>query len=323
MSALNRVTKPAIAQRSPSGAPLHRSGTSRGYLLVIGAATAWGTLGLFYKGITQHYGLLPETIVLFRAGVALAALLVVLIGFRRDLLRIQLRHVPLLIAQGAIGIAAFYLVYIYAVQIAGMAVAVVLMYTAPVWVTLYSWRFLGDTLDGRKLLALAGTLAGAAFVARVGSMSLVRAAAPGIALGLGSGLCYACYSILNKYALRHYSSWTVLTYGLAFGLPLLAVAQSPTDVSRAVTTPGAMVWLLALGLGPSLGGALLYAAGLAELPASVASIVASFEPVVASALAFLVLGEQMAPGQLVGAALILASIVTLASSDLVARTRSR
>ena len=319
----DRDTEPGTAQPPPCGDPIRSSGTARGYLLVLGAATAWGTLGLFYQGIHRRYGLLPKTIVLFRAGIALAALLILVVGFRRDLLRIQPRHLPLLIAQGAIGIAAFYLTYIYAVQIAGMAVAVVLMYTAPLWVTLFSWRFLGESLHSRKLLALAGTLVGAALVAQVYSTNLVRVGAPGIALGLGSGICYACLSVLNKYALRHYSAWTVLTYSLAFGLPLLAVVQSPTDLSRAVTTPGAMVWLLALGLGPSLGGGLLYAAGLAELPASVASILASFEPVVACALAFVVLGEQMAVGQLVGAAVILASIIALGTGDLAGRARSR
>lgn len=285
--------------------------------MVLGAATAWATLGLFYKTLTGRYGLRTETIVFFRASVALCVLLVALGHFRRDWLRVQLRDLPLFAALGIVGIAAFYLVYGYAVYVAGMSVAVVLMYTAPVWVTLYAWRFLGESLDRYKALALAGALGGAALVAQAYSPQRIQLSALGISLGLGAGVCYACYSILNKVALRHYSPWTVLTYGLIFGVPLLALFQKPAEVQRALGTPGALPWLIVLGLGPSLGGGLLYVAGLAYLPAGVASIIVSLEPVIASILAYMVLGERLAAGQLTGAAAILTSVLLLGWRDLI------
>jgi len=287
----------------------------QGYLLALGAATAWGTLGIFYTIIDRQYGLPPQTIVFFRAGVALAVLLGALALFRREWLRIARRDLPLFVALGALGIAAFYLVYVYAVHVAGVSVAVVLMYTAPAWVTLYAWRRLGETLDRHQLAALAGAFVGAALVAEIYAPGELRLNAAGIALGLASGLCYACYSILNKHAVERYSPWTVLTFALLFGIPFLALAQPAAEVWRALTTPRLLLWLVALGIGPTLGGGLLYAAGLARLPASVASTIVAFEPVVASLLAFIVLGERLSPGQLAGAALIVASIALLGSRD--------
>ncbi len=301
-----------------SGDP--RSHLGRGYLLVLGAATAWGTLGLFYTVLGRDDGLAPVTIVFFRAAIGLAALLAIAL-IRRRSLHVERRHWPLFAALGAVGVAAFYLVYAYAVQVAGVAVAAVLMYTAPVWVTLYAWRFLGERPSRTGILALVGTLAGAALVAQVYEPGLLRLNAPGIALGLGSSLCYGCYSILNKQAVRHYSPWTVLTLGLAFGVPLLALVQTPSALAHAVSTPQTIVWLLAMALGPGLCGGLLYAAGLHHLPASVASIVVSMEPVVAGLLAFLLLGERLAPGQILGALLIIGSITLLGSRDLVGRRR--
>ena len=287
----------------------------QGYLLALGAATAWGTLGIFYTVINRQYGLPPQTIVFFRAGVALAVLLAALALFRREWLRIARRDLPLFIVLGALGIAAFYLVYVYAVHVAGVSVAVVLMYTAPAWVTLYAWRRLGEALHRYQLAALAGAFVGAALVAEIYAPGQLRLNGAGIALGLASGLCYACYSILNKHAVERYSPWTVLTFALLFGVPLLALAQPAAQVWRALTTPGLLLWLVALGIGPTLGGGLLYAAGLARLPASVASIMVAFEPVVASLLAFIVLGERLSPGQLAGAALVVASIALLGSRD--------
>ncbi len=297
------------------------SGRAQGYLFALGAATAWGTLGIFYTVINRRYGLPPQTIVFFRAGIALAVLLVALALRRRQWLTIAPHDLPLFAALGAIGIAAFYLVYVYAIHVAGVSVAVVLMYTAPAWVTLYAWQRLGEGLDRYRLAALAGAFLGAALVAEVYAPGRLRLNGAGIALGLGSGLCYGCYSILNKHAVARYSPWTVLTFALLFGVPLLALAQPAAEVWRALTTPGLLAWLVALGIGPTLGGGLLYAAGLARLPASVASIIVALEPVVASLLAFAILGERLAAGQLIGAALIVGSIALLGSRDLAKRPR--
>ena len=286
-----------------------------GYVLVLGAATGWATLGLFYSALARAYQMPPQTIAFFRALFGLVALLIALGSFRRDLLRVDRRDLPLFILQGVLGIAAFFTIYAHAIQSAGMSVAAVLMYTAPVWVTLYGWRFLGEGLDGVKVVALAGTLLGAGLVAQVYDPSRLRVGMAGVLLGLGSGICYACYSVFNKLAVRRHSPWTVLTLSFACGLPLLALTQRPADVWRVLRIPEAVLWLVAMTVGPTLGAGLLYAAGLTYLPASVASIVVAFEPVMASVLAFLVLGERLVPGQVVGAAAIIASIVLLGSRD--------
>lgn len=293
----------------------------QGYLLVLGAATLWGTLGLFYTGLNRHYRVSPQAIAFFRACIALLILLAALACFRRDQLRIHPRQLPLLIAQGVIGIAAFYLLYASAVLTAGMSVAVVLLYTAPVWVTLFAWLFLNEGLDRYKIIALIGAIVGAALVAQVYHLQNLNW--PGIMLGLGSGLCYACYSIFNKYALRSYSPWTILTWALIFGLPVLAWAQNQQEIWQVLATPGALLWLVVMGLGPTLGAGVLYAAGLARLPASIASIVVALEPVVASLLAFSVLGERLAVAQVIGAAITILSIALLGGHDLIAKANAR
>ena len=95
---------------------------ARGYLLVLGAGTLWGTLGLFYTGITHRYNVHAETIAFFRAATVLIILLSALAYVRRNWLHIRRRDLPLFIGQGVIGIAAFYLVYAYAIHVAGMSV---------------------------------------------------------------------------------------------------------------------------------------------------------------------------------------------------------
>ena len=68
-----------------------------------------------------------------------------------------------------------------------------------------------------------------------------------------------------------------------------------------------------MALGPTVGAFGLYTLGLGRVPASVASIVATLEPVTAAALSFLLLGERFAPPQALGGLMIIAGVLLLSS----------
>jgi drug/metabolite transporter (DMT)-like permease len=70
----------------------------------------------------------------------------------------------------------------------------------------------------------------------------------------------------------------------------------------------AWLWILGLALVPSLGGYALYTIGLRDLPASQASIIATWEVVTASFLGWLIFSEHLAPIQYLGAALVCVGI---------------
>jgi drug/metabolite transporter, DME family len=284
---------------------------NRGVVSVTLAASLWATLGLFYRHLTGDLGLAPLTVAFFRASVAFVCLLGGLLAMRPSLLRAHARDLPLFAAMGLGPIAAFYVVYIYAINLAGMATAAVLLYTAPAMVALASWRLYGEALGRRKVAALLMAFAGCALVARAYDPALLQVNLAGIVFGLASGVTYALYSILGKGALQRYSLWTVMVYALGFGAFFLALLQSPSEVAAVALLPGAAPWLLLLGLGPTLGAFALYSAGLAIMPAGTASIVATLEPFLASALAFILLGQTLAAGQLIGGGFILGGVLLL------------
>jgi len=285
--------------------------SARGYGLVIGAASTWATLGLFYKVLSGTYGLALLTVVTFRAGLAFLLLLVALGLGRRDWLRIDWRDLPFFALFGLVGVAFFYIVYAYAINLAGMAVAAVLMYTAPAWVVVLSWRLFAEQVDGRKIVALLLTLTGCLLIVGAYDLAHVRLNLAGIVLSLASGLTYGLYIIFNKYALRKYSPWTVLVYAIGIGSGLLLFTQSPATLASALASPAEIGWLLAMAIVPTLGGNLLFVSGLRHLPAGVASIVATLEPVMAALLAFLVLGERLQPLQLVGGVMVVGAVMLL------------
>ncbi|HKP53819.1 MAG TPA: EamA family transporter [Chloroflexia bacterium] len=303
----------------------NRTGRCRGVLLVLLAGALWGTLGTLYTWVRQEFGLGPVSIVFWRAALAALALGLVLGGIMplagrgAGLLKVKRADLPLFVAFGLLGVTAFFLLYIYAVVLTGVAVAVVLLYTSPVFVALMAWRFLGENFSISKVAALLLTLAGCTLVARVFDQSQA-ADLVGIACGLGAAFTYALYSILGKISLRRgypIATMSLYVFGIgAVGLLVVALIQDPGQLVSMGWDPGAWGLLLVLALVQTLGALAAYTAALKYIEAGVASIVATLEPVVATMLAYFVLREPLGWPQFVGGGLILAAILLLQAQSL-------
>jgi DME family drug/metabolite transporter len=281
---------------------------ARGYFLVLVAASLWATLGVIYKYLAESYGMPPLAVAGLRAGLGGIILLAGLLALRRSWLRVNRAALRVALLYGVFGIALFYAAYINAILSVGVAVAAVLLYTAPAWVALLAWRFLGEQLTRAHLAALLLTLAGSALVAQVYQPGLLRVNALGILWGLLSGLTYALWSVFNKVGVRHTNPWTLQCYGMLVGSAVLLLVQPLAPLAGALQSPATILWLLALALGPTVGASVAYAAGVRTVPVSVASLIATLEPVLAALLAYLVLGETLGAGQIAGGALILLAV---------------
>ncbi|MCX7840590.1 MAG: EamA family transporter, partial [Anaerolineae bacterium] len=192
------------------------------------------------------------------------------------------------------------------------AVATVILYTGPALVTIVAARFLSERITRLKVLALILALVGCALVARMYDTQQIRVNALGILAGLGSACTFATYSLLGRLATQRYSPWTALFYAFLFGTlflwPLALLQGSVMPSNLALDGWG---WLVFLALGPTLGGFASYTLGLSYLPASIASILAAFEPVTTATLAFWIFGETLELPQLIGAGLILTGVILL------------
>ena len=298
----------------------------RGALLVLLAASLWGTLGVFYTWGTKDFGLTPVAVVFWRAGLTAIVMGLALggampaLGKGWGLLKVRSGDLVLFALFGLLGITAFYILYIYAVLLAGAAVASVLLYTAPAWVALMAWRWLGEKFSSRKTVALIMTFTGCALVVRVYNPALMQVNAAGILCGLGSALAYALYSILGKVTLRRGYATTTLTFYVylmgAAGLFVVALFQGPARILSMGADPAVWGFLLVLALVQTIGAHSAYITGLRSLDAGVASILATFEPVVAAVLAIIVLHERLEWPQVVGGVLILGAVLMLQGSTL-------
>ena len=296
----------------PASTVVRREIPLRGYIIVLTGTVIWAFTGIFIKILLTHYGMETMAIAFWRVSIVTVFVFVALLALDAKRLYIARRDTLLFALYGLIGVAAHQIVWITSVQYNGVAVATVIVYTAPGLVALFAWRFLRETMDRTKLVALALTVLGIVLVARVYDLAQIQLNAIGLAAGIGSAFTFATYSLIGRVATRTYSAWTSLFYAFLFGaiflLPVSLFVRSIVPTALPIDGWGTLVFL---ALVPTLGGFGAYTIGLSHLPASIASILAAFEPVTTAIVAYFVFGEVLDAPQLVGAALILGGVVLL------------
>ena len=282
---------------------------TRAYLYIIGGAALWGLIGLFVKAIAAQ-GFSSMQIVALRAMASATCITLVLLWQGIGQLRIALRDIWMFVGTGVLSLVFFIFCYFNCIQSSSLAVAALLLYTAPAFVMLMSLLLFGEGFTAKKGLALVCTFIGCGCVtgAFEGGLSLTLS---GLLYGLGSGFGYALYSIFGKYAVQKYSSLTITAYTFYFAL-LAAVPLADFDSATLskidLTTIGGS---LGLGLVCAVIPYLLYTKGLEQVEPGQASILATIEPFVAAAVGMLCFAEPMTMSKALGMVLIFCSIVIL------------
>jgi drug/metabolite transporter (DMT)-like permease len=121
----------------------------------------------------------------------------------------------------------------------------------------------------------------------------------------------ASYSLFGKKATSKYDSWTVVAYAFGFGALFLLFFRNPLTLLSPDYPEITWLWIFTLAIVPTLLGYSFYTKGLKYLEASRAGIIATWEVVVASVLAFIFFGEKLTLVQISGAVLILWGIFIL------------
>ena len=278
-------------------------------LSVLGAGTLWGLIGIFVN-ILAGKGFEPLQITTLR--VTTAMLVTALIIWRTDIRQFFIRPGDwwLFFGNGVAGLVFFSWCYFNAIAGGSLAIAALLLYTAPAFVVLMSVILFREKLTKEKIVALLITFIGCGCItgAFAGNLIVSRQT---LIYGLASGFGYALYSIFGKPATKKYAPLTVslwcFIFASAFTLPLSGLA------AKAALFSDAMVWVGILGIGiiSCVFPHVLYVRGLQQLEAGHAAILATIEPVVASVTSFLFLGETFTWQKLLGIVLILAAVPIL------------
>ncbi|MBI2976887.1 MAG: EamA family transporter [Chloroflexi bacterium] len=288
---------------------------AKGILIALAGTTVWATTGIIISYLLKHYTLQPLTLAFWRDLIIACTMLLLLRVARPEALRITRRDIPFFLLYGFVGLAAFNGMWTFSVQFNGAAVATVLAYSSPAFTVLLARPLLKEPLTLRKLAAVALSIVGCVFVARAYTAEAWRVNPVGIAVGLGTGLAFACYSLAGRWSSNRFTSpWTVTAYGFLFAATALGLTQNPDTLFTMKAWDGWAILIL-LAVGPSLVGFSLYTLSLRYLQASMASLIATLEPALTAVMAIYLLSEQLLLWQWIGAALILAAVVLVQQAE--------
>jgi drug/metabolite transporter, DME family len=276
--------------------------------LVMLAALCWGLSGGI-GGILMADGWDPFVVSFYRGAIGLLFVLAWLALRPRGsgLANGRLWFWSVIAGVGVAGNFAFYFV---SIDQGSVAVAVTLMYCAPVFVYLVSFAFKLERPTAFKWAAIAVALLGVVLLTRIYDVGAGVVTPIGTGAGLLAGLSYAVFIFGFKYGAPHGSPQAILV--IAFAV-LVGILIWPSDADQVVAVLSTPSWPLFAVLGV-LGGGLsfiIYIVGLNHTAPAVASIVAMVEPVTASLFGVMVLNEHLVGLQIVGMALILFTVTAL------------
>ena len=280
-----------------------------GPLYVLTAGTLWGSMGVFVRHFNAA-GLNSMEIAWFRMLFGLIAVGAYLALFHRDLLRIRLKDLWCFLGTGIVSLFLLNLTYYTAMRYTSLAVAGVLLYTAPIFVMLLSALLFREPVTARKLLALALAFLGCALVSGIGTDSQISFA--GLLWGLGAGITYALYSIFGRFAIdRGYGSWTMTFWSFVCCFLCSCFFCDWQLLSTVWAQPTEIGWAAAMGIITGFLSYVFYGLGLERMEGSRAAILASVEPVVAALFSVLLFHEPMGIGGVIGMMLVLGAITVL------------
>ena len=239
-------------------------------------------------------------------------LLLVLAGYR-GWRRIRLPMADLIqcLTIGVLGVAVSNYFYYVAIERTGVAIAIVVQYTAPVWVLLYVVARRQQKLSLQKVAAVAVAITGIALtIGIVGAHSArLRLDLYGVIAALMASFSFAFYNVGGHRILARHDRWRVLVWTLAGASAVWLVINPPWKVAAIHYAPAQWGFLFVFSMISVLGAFSLYFRGLQHLEPTRAIITSCLEPVFSILLTAALLGEGVSPIQTLGIVLVLSAIV--------------
>ena len=219
-------------------------------------------------------------------------------------LRVRTRRDALHLALMGALLGAHWTLYFLAVQISSVAIAMLALYTFPVFTALLEPLFFRTRIRFVEFLVLAWVLAGVFFISL--EFNPGGASMQGVLIGLASSLLFALRNLYSKKFLEQYDSSVIMLHQL--GWAALVVLPFTIDLSAFAHSTNAAYGLL-LGIGVTAIAHTLWVRGLTHIKATTVSLLSCIGPVYGIAAAALILDEFPDARTLLGGGIILSGVL--------------
>ena len=278
------------------------------FIFVLLAAVFWGTAGIFVRTLGDS---ISEMQVVFGRALFSSLILGIIIVFKDvNLFKIKLRDIWLFALDGICSIVLFNFSYYTTMSLTSLSVAAVLLYTAPFFVVIISLFLFGKRLTAKKCLACAIAFLGCCLVSGIFD-SHHRISGKALFFGLLTGFGYALYTIFGDILIKKgYKTLTITFYVFLFASFSCLLFINVADTFSALTLKS-VVWVLLMAIFNTVLPYILYTNGLTGVDPTVAPIMATGEPVVATVVGTVICQEILTLLGVVGIILVLTSVIIL------------
>ena len=211
---------------------------------------------------------------------------------------------------GILGVAASNYFYYLAIQRTTVAIAIIVQYTAPVWVLLYMVARRLQKLSWKRVASVMFAVSGTTLLVGIGTGQL-HLDSIGLIAALLAAFSFSFYNIGAHNMLMRYDHWIVLLYTTFSAALFWIVLNSPWKIAAAHYSAMQWLFMLFFSILSVLGPFSLYFAGLRHLEPTRAIIASCLEPVFSILIAAMVLAETMKPLQILGMVFVLFAIVAI------------
>ena len=276
-------------------------------LCTIFAGVLWGTISVFLKSLSSS-GLSLIQITACRAIFSSFFLFVYFFVKDKNLLKIKLKDIWMFVGTGVVSLTFFSLCYFSTILESGASIAVILLYTSPIFILLLSAILFKEKITKIKLFALILTFVGCIFVTGIGGEN--HLSAKGLFIGLCAGFGYALYSIFSRFALKKYKPLTVTFYTFVFSsislLPFCNIVEICSSFSEK-----SLLFLIGIALVCTVLPYIFYTFGLSGLETGKAAILVTVEPLVGSLIGIFVWKENLDMLKLIGIIMIFIAVILI------------
>ncbi len=280
--------------------------------MMVIAGFLWGVMGISSRYLTNiHLAIFDVTF--SRCLLTAAALSFLFAVTDRAAFKISRRGFLFCAFYGVLNYAFGLSLYSLSIQRIPIAVATILMFSNPIWVSIFNKIFFKEKIGIKRLVCIAWCIFGCMCMINIFSVGAGSLDVIGIAAGVLNGLTFALQIVLPRFVEGKIKRNTILLYGFwsaAIGLFFFA---SPLRIIAGLTDSSAPLFytfhLLAAGLLCTFGANTLYLTSTKFIGTGLPSMMVSFEPIFAGVFAFFVFGEIMQPIQLLGGLIVLISVI--------------
>ena len=284
------------------------------FIYIVLASMFWGTSGIFVHYIAP-YGLTSFQMTFVRALIFTLCMGIYILIVDKNLFKASLKELGLF----ALGGLSFFLTasfYFYSMQLTSISTAVVLMYTAPIFVMIYSVSFLGEKFNLKKGISVTLMIIGCALVS--GVVGGLKFDFLGIIIGFLSGISYSAYNIITKIQMKNKSNPLTATFycfltGVIVGLIASEPAKIPAILS--VDIKHLIPLVFAMGICTCVLPYVLYTLALKEIDAGTATSLGILEPMAATLFSVIIFEERLGIYSFTGIVLILGAVLLLSKSE--------